>query len=188
MESPKRLGRGCTVLPQALISKKEVCKHQSYAKWCFLRAPRHKTPSLIIAAPPTYQTVRYHMPIGASVAPNDRYMQWAGIWRKQVWLGEKWSIAGEKKLNHGVDLDQLKARPGITVKRLLSLRVSDCTEELLEHNQRINYIAYYISSEFYFRFGLQLWKSFNLKIEKLKQRLSWNGLLLFKGRKDRALE
>ena len=40
------------------------------------------------------------MPIGASVAPNDRYMQWAGIWRKQVSLGEKWSIAGEKKLNH----------------------------------------------------------------------------------------
>ena len=42
------------------------------------------------------------MPIGASVAPNDRYMQWAGIWRKQVSLGEKWSIAGEKKLNHVV--------------------------------------------------------------------------------------
>ena len=102
MESPKRLGRGCTVLPQVspLSQKKKVCKHQPYAKRCFLRAPRHKTPSLIIAAPPTYQTVRYHMPIGASVAPNDRYMQWAGIWRKQVWLGEKWSIAGEKKLNH----------------------------------------------------------------------------------------
>ena len=51
------------------------------------------------------------MPIGASVAPNDRYMQWAGIWRKQVWLGEKWSIVGEKKLNHFlgqvVDLDLL---------------------------------------------------------------------------------
>ena len=40
------------------------------------------------------------MPIGASVAPDDRYMQWAGIWRKQVSLGKKWSIAGEKKLNH----------------------------------------------------------------------------------------
>ena len=40
------------------------------------------------------------MPIGASVAQNDRYMQWAGIWRKQVWLGEKSYIAGEKKLNH----------------------------------------------------------------------------------------
>ena len=36
------------------------------------------------------------MPIDASVAPNDRYMQWAWIWRKQVWLGEKWSIAWEK--------------------------------------------------------------------------------------------
>ena len=46
------------------------------------------------------------MPIGASVAPNDRYtdMQWAGIWRKQVLLGEKWSIVGEKKLNHPASL------------------------------------------------------------------------------------
>ena len=40
------------------------------------------------------------MPIGTSVVPNDRYMQWAWIWRKQVWLGENWSIAGEKKFNH----------------------------------------------------------------------------------------
>ena len=44
------------------------------------------------------------MPIGASVAPNDRYMQWAWIWRKQVWLGEKWSIVGEKKLNHAKEV------------------------------------------------------------------------------------
>ena len=40
------------------------------------------------------------MPISASVAPNDRYMQLAEIWRKQVWLGEKWSIAVEKKINY----------------------------------------------------------------------------------------
>ena len=40
------------------------------------------------------------MPIGASVALNDRYMPWAWKWRKHVWLGEKWSIVGEKKLNH----------------------------------------------------------------------------------------
>ena len=41
-----------------LSRKKKVCKHQSYAKRCILRAPRHKTPSLIIAGPPTDQTVR----------------------------------------------------------------------------------------------------------------------------------
>ena len=40
-----------------LSRKKKVCKHQAYAKRCILRASRHKTPSLIIAAPPTYQTV-----------------------------------------------------------------------------------------------------------------------------------
>ena len=45
-------------LSSPLSRKKKVCKHQAYAKRCFLHAPRHKTPSLIIAAPPTYQTVR----------------------------------------------------------------------------------------------------------------------------------
>ena len=30
-------------------------------------------------------------------------MQWAEIWRKQVWLGEMWSIVGEKKLNRWPD-------------------------------------------------------------------------------------
>ena len=29
-----------------------------------------------------------------------RTWQWAGILRKQGWLGEKWSIVGEKKFNH----------------------------------------------------------------------------------------
>ena len=37
------------------------------------------------------------------MAPNDRYMQWARIWRKQVSLGEWWSIGGEKKFNHDED-------------------------------------------------------------------------------------
>ena len=40
-----------------------------------------------------------HIPICSSVALN-RNMQWARIWRKQVSLGERWSIAGENKLNH----------------------------------------------------------------------------------------
>ena len=37
---------------------------------------------------------------GSSVDPNDMYMHWARIRRKQVSLGEKWSIAGGKKFNH----------------------------------------------------------------------------------------
>ena len=67
-----------------LSRKKKVCKYQSYAKRCILLAPRHKTASFIIAGPRTDQPVLYHMPNGSSVAPNDRYMQWAGIWRKPV--------------------------------------------------------------------------------------------------------
>ena len=39
------------------------------------------------------------MPIGSSVALNNRYKQWSWIWSKQVWLGEMCSIVGEKKLN-----------------------------------------------------------------------------------------
>ena len=54
----------------------------------------------MIAGTPTDQTVILFMPIGSSVALNDRYMQWTRIWRKQVSLEEKWSIAGEKKFNH----------------------------------------------------------------------------------------
>ena len=41
-----------------LSRKKKVCKHQSYAKRCILRAPRHKTASFIIPGPPMDQTVR----------------------------------------------------------------------------------------------------------------------------------
>ena len=67
-----------------LSRKKKVCEYQSYAKCCILRAPRHKTASFIIAGTPTDQPVQYHMPNGSSVALNDRYMQWEGIWRKQV--------------------------------------------------------------------------------------------------------
>ena len=50
------------------------------------------------------------MPIGASVAPNDRYMLWAEIWRNRSTTfhvspvveksGPLLMIAGEKKLNH----------------------------------------------------------------------------------------
>ena len=43
------------------------------------------------------------MPIGPNAAPNDRYMQWARIWRKQVSLEKKWSFAGEKKFNHNMN-------------------------------------------------------------------------------------
>ena len=56
------------------------------------------------------------MPIGASLAPNDRYMQWAWIWRKQVWLGEKWSIVGEKKLNHCFPKRQLSSATSASYK------------------------------------------------------------------------
>ena len=58
------------------------------------------------------------MPIDASVAPNDRYMQCAWIWRKQVCLGEKWSIAGEKKLNHlgSMTLMRLSSAPQVIVR------------------------------------------------------------------------
>ena len=45
-------------LSSPLSEKKKVCKHQSYAKRCTLRAPRHKTASLIIPEPPTDQTVQ----------------------------------------------------------------------------------------------------------------------------------
>ena len=38
--------------------KNRECKHQSYAKCCILSAPRHKTPSLIIAGPPTNKMVQ----------------------------------------------------------------------------------------------------------------------------------
>ena len=70
--------------PSPLFRKKNVRKHQSYAKRCILRASRQKAASFIIAGIRTDQPVRYHMPNGSSVAPKDRYMQWAGIWRKQV--------------------------------------------------------------------------------------------------------
>ena len=39
-----------------------------------------------------------HVPIGSSMGTNNRYMQWARIWREQVSLGEKWSIAERKSL------------------------------------------------------------------------------------------
>ena len=54
---------------------------------------------------PTDQTVLLHMSIGSSVARNNRYMQWIRIWRKQVSLGEKWSITGENKFNHKIHKD-----------------------------------------------------------------------------------
>ena len=48
-----RTGLHC---PPSYFEKRKVYKHQSCAKRCILRAPRHKTPSLIIAGPSKDQT------------------------------------------------------------------------------------------------------------------------------------
>ena len=79
-----------------LSRKKKVCKQQWYAKRCILRAPRHKKHTLKLARTPTDQTVRLYMPVGSSMAPNERYMPWARSQREQVSFGKKWSIDEEK--------------------------------------------------------------------------------------------
>ena len=82
-------------LSSPLSWKEKMYKHQAYAKLCILHVLRHKKLSLIIAGAPTDQTVRLHMPISSSVALNEKYIEWARIWRKLVSLREKWSIAGD---------------------------------------------------------------------------------------------
>ena len=68
--------------PPPYLEKGKCVRTRLMRSAAFCVHPKHKTPSLIIAGPRTDQTVRQHMLIGSSVALNDRYMQWAGIWRK----------------------------------------------------------------------------------------------------------
>ena len=61
------------------------------------------THSLIVAGTPTDQTVLCICQL-TQVWPRTidtcTVMQWGRIWRRQVSLGEKWSIAGEFGFNH----------------------------------------------------------------------------------------
>ena len=83
-----------------LSRKKNVLKHQFYAKQCILHALRHKTHSLILSGTLTDHALLLHMPIGSLQVWHQTIgtCRGPGFGENRSDFREKWTIARGKTL------------------------------------------------------------------------------------------